>query len=111
MAKQNKKRIRTLLQEILSGQVLLNKMVMSNIPFIFSICVLVVLYITNGYGCIDETVRIEKLRQELKEIQYKQQVVAATLVGMSQKTEVKKKLEKEHSPLAVSPEPLYRIER
>lgn len=110
MAKEKKKQnLRVKILYVLSGSILTEKILQDNIVFILSIAVIIALYITNGYICTNETIEIEKLQIDLKDVKYENQIITTKLVGASRQSKVQEQIKKEGLDLEVSIAPSYLI--
>ena len=96
---------------IFGGTVLTEDFLWKNIRFIITLFVIVVLYISNRYSCIEKVAKIEQLQQELKDAKYESQTISAKLVSISREAKVRELMQKNGVELEPSKEPIYKIEK
>jgi cell division protein FtsL len=96
---------------ILGGTVLTEDFLWKNARFIITVFVIIVLYISNRYSCIEEIAKIEKLQQELKDAKYESLTISAELMGISRESKVEDLVQKNGIELEQAKEPIYKIKK
>ncbi|MDR0823700.1 MAG: hypothetical protein LBN74_01295 [Prevotella sp.] len=105
------KNIRKRIMYILGGTVLTEDFLWKNARFIITVFVIIVLYISNRYSCIEEIAKIEKLQQELKDAKYESLTISAELMGISRESKVEDLVQKNGIELEQAKEPIYKIKK
>ena len=95
---------------ILGGTVLTNEFLWKNIRFIITIFVIVVLYISNRYSCIEKVSRIERLQHELKDAKYVSLTTSAELISISREAKVEELMKKNGVELELGKTPIYKLD-
>ncbi len=95
---------------IIGGTVLTEDIFLKNTRFIATICIIIVLYISNRYSCIEKMAEIESLQRELKDAKYESNTISVELVSVSREAKVKELVNKHGLQLERAKEPIYRIE-
>jgi cell division protein FtsL len=96
---------------ILGGTVLTEDFFWKNARFIITVCVIIVLYISNRYSCIEKMAKIESLQQELKDAKYESLTISADLMGLSRESKVEDMIQKGGVDLKQTAEPIYKIKK
>lgn len=96
---------------ILGGTVLTEDFFWKNARFIITVFVIIVLYISNRYSCIEKMAKIESLQQELKDAKYESLTISATLIGVSRESRVEDMVQKGGVELSKTTEPIYKIKK
>lgn len=94
---------------ILSGTVLTEDLLWKNMRFIITIFVIIVLYISNRYSCIEKVSRIERLQHELKDAKYESLTISAELMSVSREAKVQELMQKNGVELEMPKEPIYKL--
>lgn len=94
---------------IVGGSILAEDIIVKNIRFIVVIVVIMALYISNRYSCIEKQAQIEKLQHELKDAKYESLTISAELISVSRETRVKELVKKSGLELERTKEPVYKI--
>ncbi len=76
---------------LLGGTFLTRERVIRTLPFILYLALLALLYITNSYYAQRDMIAIEKLKKELKELDYNYISTKSELMFISRQSEVSKK--------------------
>jgi cell division protein FtsL len=96
---------------IISGSILTEDFFVKNTLFIGVMLVLMVLYISNRYSCIEQISKIESLQKELKDAKYEYQTISSELTGISRQSHVQKLIEENQLGLQISNKPTYEIHK
>lgn len=107
--KLNGKEIKKKAMYILGGTVLTEDFFWKNTRFLLTVFVIIVLYISNRYSCIEKQSEIEKLQRELKDAKYESQNVSTKLISISRETKVESLVEESGVNLNRSKDPIYKI--
>lgn len=94
---------------LVDGSLLTRKAVVNQLPFIFFLVFIGLIYISNRYHADMLRGRIEKLRTETSELRSKAIFVSSELMKLSRQTEVAEELEKKGLDLKESMEPPKKI--
>jgi hypothetical protein len=78
-------------QEVLGGDYLSKNTVVDNVPFLFYLAILVMLYISNTYNSERMYKQIEKTKTELKELRYEYITARSSLMFSSRLSELNKR--------------------
>ncbi len=81
------------IQEILGGDYLSQEKVVGNIPYLFYIALLAMLYIGNTYYTEKKFKDIERTKTELKELRYQYITTKSALMFMGRQSEISRKAE------------------
>lgn len=103
------KDIKKKIMYILGGTVLTEDFFLKNTRFIITLFIIIVLYISNRYSCIEKTAKIEKLQRELKDAKYESLTISAKLISVSRETRVHELVQKSGLDLQQTKEPIYKI--
>lgn len=95
---------------ILGGTVLTEDFFWKNARFIITVFVIIVLYISNRYSCIEKMSSIEKLQRELKDAKYESLTISAELMGVSRESKVEDLVRKNGVDLKQANEPIYKLD-
>jgi len=96
---------------ILGGTVLTEDFFWKNARFIITVCVIIVLYISNRYSCIEKMAKIESLQRELKDAKYESLTISADLMGLSRESKVEEMVQKKGVDVKQTTEPVYKIKK
>ena len=96
---------------ILGGTVLTEDFFWKNARFIITVFIIIVLYISNRYSCIEKMAKIEKLQRELKDAKYESLTISAQLMGVSRESKVEDLVQKNGVDLKQTSEPTYKIKK
>lgn len=105
------KDIKKKIMYILGGTVLTEDFFWKNARFIITVCVIIVLYISNRYSCIEKMAKIESLQQELKDAKYESLTISADLMGLSRESKAEDMVQKGGVDLKQTAEPFYKIKK
>lgn len=94
---------------VLGGTVLTEDIIVKNIRFIIIIFVIVALYISNRFSCIEKRDRIDRLQRELIDAKYESNTISAELMSVSREMKVNELIQKYGLELERSKEPVYII--
>ena len=78
-------------QEVLGGDYLSKNTVVDNVPFLFYLAILVMLYISNTYSSERMYKQIERTKTELKELRYEYITARSALMFSSRLSELNKR--------------------
>ena len=96
---------------ILGGTIFTEDFFWKNARFIITVFVIIVLYISNRYSCIEKRVKIESLQRELKDAKYESQTISAKLVGVSRESKVEDLVKKNGIDISQTDQPIYTIKK
>lgn len=96
---------------ILGGTVLTEDFFWKNARFIITVFVILVLYISNRYSCIEKRSEIESLQHELKDAKFESLTIAAQLMGVSRESKVESLIQQNGVDLQQTKEPIYKIKK
>ena len=96
---------------ILGGTVFTEDFFWKNARFFLTVFIILVLYISNRYSCIEKRSQIESLQRELKDAKYESQTIAAELMGVSREARVEDLVRKNGVEIGQTKEPTYRIKK
>jgi hypothetical protein len=80
------------LQNIIGGDLFSKHAVLDNLPFLIFLAILALFYISNTYYTEKTLRQIEKIKTELKELQFQSSLAKAKMLGVSRQTEIAKKV-------------------
>jgi cell division protein FtsL len=103
------KGIKKKIMYILGGTVLTEDFFWKNARFIITVIVIIVLYISNRYSCIEKMSSIERLQRELKDAKYESVTISAELMGVSRESKVEDLVRKNEVDLKQANEPVYKV--
>jgi len=81
---------RKVVQEFLGGDYLSKEWVVNNIPYVFYVALLAMLYIGNTYYTEKRFKDIERVKNELKELRYQYITTKSALMFMGRQSEISK---------------------
>ena len=81
------------LHDVIGGDLLSNRAVLSNLPFVIFLAILAMFYISNTYYTEKTFKQIEKIKNELKELRYQSITAKAKMLDVCKQTEIAKKVE------------------
>lgn len=96
---------------ILGGTVLTEDFFWKNARFFITVFIILVLYISNRYTCIEKRARIESLQRELKDAKYESLTIASELMGVSRESRVEDLVKKNGVEISQTEEPTYKIKK
>lgn len=96
---------------ILGGTVLTEDFFWKNTRFLVTLFIIIVLYISNRYSCIEKRAEIESLQRELKDAKYESLNISAKLISVSRESKVESLVEQNGVDLQRSTEPIYKIKK
>lgn len=99
------------LQSILGGGFLANKKMAENLPFLFFLALLALLYIGNSFYAEKNIRRIEKLQKEVKELRYEHIYTKSKLMSKSRQSEVAESLSEEGIKESRTPPGKIKVEK
>lgn len=100
---------RNILKDIVDGSILTNEFFVSNLPFIFFLALLGIMYIGNSYHAEKMVRRTKQLEQELKQLQPEAIATSSELMQQSNQSEVARLLKEKNLELIESREPPIKI--
>lgn len=104
------KDIKKKIMYVLGGNLLAEDFIVKNARFLLVIFLIIVLYISNRYSCIEKMSKIEKLQRELRDVKHESLTISATLVGVSRETRVEDLVRSKGVELELNTEPVYKLE-
>ncbi len=105
------KDIKKKIMYILGGTVLTEDFFWKNARFIITVFIIIVLYISNRYSCIEKMAKIESLQRELKDAKYESLTISAELMGVSRESRVEELVQKNGVEISQTGEPTYKIKK
>ncbi|MDR3058921.1 MAG: FtsL-like putative cell division protein [Dysgonomonas sp.] len=105
------KDIKKKIMYILGGTVLTEDFFWKNARFIITVFIIIVLYISNRYSCIEKMAKIERLQRELKDAKYESLTISAQLMGVSRESKVEDLVQRNGVDLKQTTEPTYKIKK
>jgi hypothetical protein len=81
------------LHDVIGGDLLSNRAVLSNLPFLIFLAILAMFYISNTYYTEKTFKQIEKIKNELKELRYQSISAKSKMLDVGKQTEIAKKVE------------------
>jgi len=81
------------LHDVIGGDLLSNRAVLSNLPFLVFLAALAMFYISNTYYSEKTFKQIEKTKNELKELRYQSISAKSKMLDVGKQTEIAKKVE------------------
>jgi cell division protein FtsL len=100
----------SLLRGLIDGSLLTRRKVVKQLPFVFFLVFLSVVYISNRYHAETLRNRIEELRDKTDELRSQAIFVSSELMKLSRQTEVAEQMERKGLYLKESVEPPKKIE-
>lgn len=94
---------------VAGGEVLTEDIFLKNIRFIFLVIVIIALYISNRYSCIEKIAEIESLQKELKDAKYESLTISTQLEGISREAKVKSLLDRNGVVLEKPKDAIYKL--
>ena len=80
-------------KNVIGGDILQSKFVMSKVIFIMFCALLMVLYTGNRYGSLQDIITIDSLHRELVKVHNKQVTQSSDLLNLSRQSNIERKLE------------------
>jgi len=80
-------------RNVIGGDILQSKFVMSKVMFIMFCALLMVLYTGNRYGSLQDIITIDSLHRELVKVHNKQVTQSSDLLNLSRQSNIERKLE------------------
>jgi len=105
------KDIKKKIMYILGGTVLTEDFFWKNARFFITVFIIIVLYISNRYSCIEKMATIERLQHELKDAKYESLTISAKLMGVSRESKVEELVQKNGVDISLTEEPTYKIKK
>jgi hypothetical protein len=81
------------LHDVIGGDLLSNRAVLNNLPYLIFIAALAMFYISNTYYTEKTFKQIEKIKNELKELRYQSISAKSKMLDVGKQTEIAKKVE------------------
>jgi len=106
-AKEVKKKV----MYIFGGTIFTEDFFWKNARFIITVFIILVLYISNRYSCIEKRAKIESLQRELQDAKYESQTISAELMGVSREARVEDLVKKNGVDISQTKEPTYKIKK
>ncbi len=103
------KNLKRVVVEMMSGSVLTKDFFVNNLPFIVTLFVIAILYISNGYTCTQQTAEIARLKNKLQDAKLEHQALEMQLTGMGRQSRVQKLVESRGLDLHLSDKPVYEV--
>lgn len=103
------KDIRRKIMYVLGGNILAEDIIVKNTRFIIVFIIILLLYISNRFSCIDKMSQIETLQRELKDVKYESLTISAKLVGVSRETKVESLVKSKGVDIQLNTEPVYKV--
>lgn len=103
------KDIRKKIMYVLGGNILAEDIIVKNTRFIVVFIIILILYISNRFSCIDKMSQIETLQRELKDAKYESLTISAKLVGVSRETKVESLVNSKGVDIQLNTEPVYKV--
>ena len=98
------------LKDLIWGEFLVSKFIREQMMLLVIICAFIVVYISNRFQCQQNTIKISKLTEQLKDAKYRAMASSSELTEMTRKSRVLTKLrENNDSTLQMSKQPPYII--
>ena len=94
---------------IIGGTVLTEDFFWKNARFIITVFVILVLYISNRYSCLEKIAKIESLQHEMKDAQSESQTIPAQLIRQSREAKDESPVQHKGVELERSKDPIYSI--
>jgi cell division protein FtsL len=108
---QKPKRKKTSLSKILGGEFLTEEAFRKQLPLIFLIVCLILVFITNRYQCTRKLAEIEDLNRQLKNLKCESQIISTELTVHSRQSQVEELLKVRGIELQPSKSPAYEIHK
>ena len=109
---ENKKRRRNLsVKKVIGGEFLIEKFVSKQLGLLVLIVVLVVIFISNSYSCMNKLSEIEALSTQLRDVKYENLVLSMQLTSSSRQSQVKGLLEQKGINLSSPTSPAFEIKK
>lgn len=105
------KDVKNKIMYILGGTVFTEDFFWKNARFIITVFIILFLYISNRYSCIEKRAKIESLQKELKDAKYESQAISAELVGVSREAKVEDLVKKNDAGVSRAKDPVYKIKK
>lgn len=105
------KEIKKNIMHVVGGTILTEDFFLKNTRFMLVIFIIIVLYISNRYSCIEKMAKIESLQKELKDVKYESLTVSSQLISISRRGKVEAMIEKDNIGIETSKTPIYKIEK
>lgn len=96
---------------ILGGDILKEDFVVKQSKLIILIALLFVLFISNRYSCLKKLTEIDRLKTELKDIQYENLVISTQLTTNSRQSQIENMIEARGLNLSGSKTPAFKISK
>lgn len=103
------KDIKRNVMHVLGGTILTEDFFLKNTRFMLTVFVIIVLYISNRYSCIDKMSQIVSLQRELKDAKFESLTISSELTSLSRQSRVQNLVEKNNLGLETSREPVYSL--
>ena len=98
------------LKDLIWGEFLVSKFIREQMMLLVIICAFIVVYISNRFQCQQNTIKISRLTEQLKDAKYRALASSSELTEMTRKSRVLLKLrENNDSTLQMSKQPPYII--
>lgn len=107
----NAKDVKKKIMYILGGTVFTEDFFWKNARFFLTVLVILLLYISNRYSCIEKRAKIEKLQWELKDAKFESLTIAAELMSVSREAKVEELVKKNGVEISQTSEPTYKIKK
>lgn len=95
---------------ILGGTVLTEDFFWKNTRFLITVFIIIILYISNRYSCIEKVSQIERLQRELKDAKYESLTISANLISISREAKIQELMQRNGVELESSKSPIYKLQ-
>lgn len=103
------KDIKKKIMYVLGGNILAEDIIVKNTRFIIVFIIILILYISNRFSCIDKMSQIETMQRELKDAKYESLTISAKLIGVSRETRVESLVKSKGVNIQLNTEPVYKV--
>ncbi|NDV79225.1 FtsL-like putative cell division protein [Dysgonomonas sp. 511] len=105
------KEVKKKMMYILGGTILTEDFFWKNARFIITLVVIIALYISNRYSCIEKVAKIESLQRELKDVKHESVTITSRLMGISRESKVEELVKKNNVDVSLTSEPIFKIKQ
>lgn len=103
------KDIKKKIMYVLGGNILAEDIIVKNTRFIIVFIIILILYISNRFSCIDKMSQIETMQRELKDAKYESLTISAKLIGVSRETRVESLVKSKGVNIQLNTEAVYKV--
>jgi cell division protein FtsL len=108
---ESKKKTKFSLSGIIGGGILTEEFVIRQYKLLVLIVGLIVVFITNGYQCMNKLTEIEALKGQLKDVQYENLILATEFTSHSRQSQIEELLKQKGIALSDSIGPAMKIQK